>query len=293
MKKILISLILIFTLLFSLTACSLEDLDFAKNEKYKNALALIEEGKLEEAKSIFEELEDYKDSETLLGRFYYIPYDIVGEEENEVFRFKISFNSDILPDKIEFYDDGEKDTIAYSYDTDGILIKEIETDEDGDKYITDYAYDANNNLIKEVYTNYDGNKSITDYAYDANNNLIKEVYTSYNGNKSITDCTYDTNNNLIKEVYTYPAGHKDVTDYTYDANNNLIKKVYTHPYGDKEILDFTYDENGNLSKAVLKSDGENGSMEFAYKLIFIPFEVNGETKTLLDILCDPVSFMGG
>ena len=54
-----------------LTSC--DGSNRAKQKKYDNAMALIGEGKYEEAYAIFEKLGDYSNAKTELAKFRYIP----------------------------------------------------------------------------------------------------------------------------------------------------------------------------------------------------------------------------
>ena len=241
-----------------------ENSNKAKQEKYDNAVALIGEGKYEEAYALFEELGDFNNANAELAKFHYVPTKMTNTE------------IDIEDGDEEIY---TETTIIY-YDEQNLPLQSISTDSDGDSYIYDYDYDDKGNLLKKVYTGSRGNKSIYDYTYDTNGNCIKEVYTSSNGSKSIYDYTYDMNGNCIKEVYTYSDGDKSVSDYTYDTNGNLIKEIITDYDGDKYVLDYTYDDHGNLIKAVYSEvdfDYEcSVTLETEYKLVYIPVELSEE-----------------
>ena len=235
----------------------------ALQEKYDNAVALIGEGKYEEAYALFEELGDFNNANTELAKFRYVPTKMTYTE-------------------IEI-EDGDKEIHTSSailhYDEHNFPLQITFTNGD-ENYIYDYDYDDKGNLLKEIYTDYDGSKSITDYTYDTNGNCIKEVYTYSDGDKYIYDYTYDTNGNLIKEVYTRDDGAKEVSDYTYDTNGNLIKEIYTDYDGDKSIYDYTYDDHGNLIKEAyseVEFDYEYSlTLETEYKLVYIPVELSEE-----------------
>ena len=312
MKKIFITLILIFSLSLSLVSCSFdkESLDFQKNKKYEEAISLLQYECYEDAKKAFEELGDFKDSEEYLKNFYYIPIEITEGNKNGTDRITITLDSNDLPIKIVEVENGEKEvvdivydkesgnitkiicteyyknetfvyTITFSYNKNNKLIRMIEDYGDGDTYTVEYTYGINNNLIKEVTTNPDGDKSITKYTYDTNNNLSKSVYILEDGTQNITHYTYDSKNNLTKEIVitNYGDSSQDTTvyDYSYDTNRNLIKESSTFSNGDRITIEYIYDGDNNVIKEIC-----SGTYGVAAVIDYTYYESSSTVKITLD-----------
>jgi len=183
--------------------------------------------------------------------------------------------------------DGKTEIYEYTYDANGILMKEVNSRSRGEEYdyeyVSEYTYNENGNLIKKIRKSPDGN--ITEYTYNENGNLIKQVDKSSDGHETVYEYTYDANGNLIKEVrplwlveYTYDENgylikkvseyspflpDKSITEYTYDENGNLIKENYD-PEGGKNFLEYTYDANNRLIKKVRHEDGMEDIEEHVY-----------------------------
>ena len=267
-----------------------------REEKYRNALALLDEGKYKEAYEAFKELGDYQDAKKQLSYFRYVPTHLEMKEEygDETMTgmYKWVYNENGLPGKIDmsavYGDESFSENMTLAYDDKGNLIQTIQSGYDGDTYIINYTYDVKGNLIKEVETAPDGDKYIYDYAYDRKGKLIKKTHTTYYDAEETlqhsSEYIYDEIGTLIREVKTYAGGNKYITDYTYDTKGNLIKGVYTDSDGDKDICDYTYDVNGNLIKVVYTdSDGDKDIYDFAYQFTYIPFELSEEVEQYLDI----------
>jgi hypothetical protein len=121
---------------------SIQDLT-PEGQAYNKALELIENGKYEEAKIVFEQLGDYRDSEDYLSKFYYMP---------------ISFEYDLV---------GKKGTNPVTYNSMNLPSAETTKREDVDA-VASFEYDENGNIIKQIMTNYTAETvDFFDYIYDS------------------------------------------------------------------------------------------------------------------------------
>lgn len=247
-----------------------------KNEqenKYQEALALIEKGKYEEAYEIFESLGNYKNSKEILTHFRYVLIEFKDTSTSDTIVLKdIKLNDSNLPSEIIYIDpeqgyDGRA-TSKFKYDSNGNIIEEIRTNYEGKNSIYSHSYDNSGNLIKFTRINYDSEKTTYDYSYDTNGNLIKEVYTSPSGSvfTSTYEYLYDSNNNLIKKIYISSYG-REINEYFYNADGDLIKQVYTDSRDQKTIYDYHYNEDKKLIKEICTSHwGHVFNTEYTYDL---------------------------
>ena len=228
----------------------------AVKAKYDAALALIAEGKLEEAYAALQEISGYADAKTQLGYFHYLPETIsYSDGEDYAVNCEYVYDADnrLLQMVCTDIEDGEEYTVTatFTYDANGNLTGLNKVTSDGDTSNTAWIYDVNGNCIKETRVPWTGCKFVYDYTYDTNGNCIKMVetfkFSEYSDDtfKTIYDYTYDTKGNLIKQVCTMTNGTSYI-NYTYDAAGNLIKRVDTSVYGSKTTYKWTYDVKGNL-----------------------------------------------
>ena len=277
MKKtfvIILALLLVSTCLLSSCHSSepSEPLDEAALEqKYQNALELIQSGEYIEAYKLILELGNYKDAKKELAKFHFVPTETVrkfaenGEEFEVHSTENIFLNEQSLPSKWSYsWSDGGSYSMDATYDQNGNLIKV----DGGDGYITEWTYDANGNCIKMVMSGGEDSPCIYEYTYDANGNILQEVNEFINKgikNTRTIDYTYDAKGNLIKQVTTYATGGGHVYDYTYDANGNLIKQERTYDGSLECVFDYTYGAYGNLIKEEeTHSDGRKYTDEYTY-----------------------------
>ncbi len=163
----------------------------------------------------------------------------------------------------ETYEDGT--TVSYAYDNSGNLAT-VTDSETGIK--TTYYYDLTDRLMKYVESSTNHSHSV-EYTYDSKNNLKKQVetidgvtyttnYTYDNGNRiTAIDCNGD-NEHIVYDAFgriTSKATNSTlVTQYQYNANSGQVSE-YTNSYGNTaKTYSYTYDDNGNITSV---SDGTN------------------------------------
>lgn len=281
--KRLISLFLILMLAFSLVSC--------KKSDYNEALELLENGDFDKAYCLFEDLGDYKDAKDYLGKFYFVPVEIVvteSDDETETTKIEIGKNGltskvtyiweedDEIETEINEYtydnsgniisetwsdDSGIYCTLTYSYDDHGSLIRTITSYRDDEDYVTNYqhTYDSLGNIIKTVKSE-DGEERVYTYVYDGDGNLVNETITAHDGYFCSRTYTYDESGNLIEER-TEESNFSEVTDYLYDDKGNLVKKTRTSSYGFSGSYEFTYDKCGNVTQISYSDSNDYGYTE--------------------------------
>ncbi|MBR3164673.1 MAG: hypothetical protein IKF16_00665 [Lachnospiraceae bacterium] len=157
------------------------------------------------------------------------------------------------------------DTISYSYNKKGMVVKRI-WKQPGGSSTNKYSYDKDLNLVKD--TGYEGRKkgSVVSYKYEdgklvsASANYIamkvKENLTyeydkngrlkCYDGdNTPEMTLKYDKKGLLTKvsALYNYPGAKPEVTKYKYDSKGNVIKhyefgglfRIYKNKYSGKRL----------------------------------------------------------
>ena len=238
----------------------------AKAEKYRQALTAIESGDHKTAYALLNEVKGYKDSDTLLQDFIFLPTKgttstLVYDENGSVEIAAHYDEGDSTTYVCRFDDNGnliEEDSIAvggtntYFYDDNGRLIREVYSSE-GTRTIT-YTYDDSGNCIQETYL-YDSWVHYTNtytYMFDENGNCIEEKFCDEN-NKVLTDShVYDDNGKLLQTTSDTRDGLITTTTYTYDDSGNLVWERFDVSEEDEYTVGYTieyaYDERGNLLK---------------------------------------------
>ena len=150
-------------------------------------------------------------------------------------------------------------TVDYTYDSAGRLIKEQET-YDGGSSATAYIYDALGRLATDTYYSGDGSYSRrSSYTYDASGNKLSETYSYNDGSSFTTYYTYDDAGRPLTEGYD-GDGYMYKYEYSYDADGNMLSSSYqteSDLYSYAYKTEYTYDADGNtLSETYSSSDGE-------------------------------------
>ena len=305
MKKIVtmfICIALLATTCLSFVSC--------KSKDYEEAISLLESGQYEEAKAIFEEIGDYKDSQKYLSGFRYMVTGMTYQADGETGTITITLDSNNLPTRLSLqngeinsayvfvYGEGGRivrdemlsnggDSIAtdYTYNANGYITKSVCSFSNGTQIVSEYTYDAKGNETKEV-TTMGESVTVTDYTYDEQGNLLSEIRVGAYGDQSTTRYTYDESGKMLKETYE-SVGYSYVIDYTYNANGYLVKEVVTEDDESQFTDEYTYDANGNVIKKVsIDADGDQSTLEAQYILVYIPFALPEETEDVLKAFWD-------
>ena len=242
-------------------------------DRYNRALALLNDGQIEEAYDIFLTIQDYADVPTYLSYFVFEADEYTYQTfdpkygTHSIYRYEYDECGRVL-----FVDviDGETQ-IGHrgfrEYDEKGHLIAtgsmvgETRTKE------TTYEYDEKGRPILQK----DAGGTIS-LEYDEQDRIVKRVRTWWTQNDT-TLYSYDEQGNLIEEIYK-PADTSFWNKYTWEYDEygdvtkctiqtislegdsqNIVDTVI-HTYANKE-----YDENGNLTKVVY-GDGSYTASEY-------------------------------
>ena len=241
--------------------------DPVKQADYDRALALINEGKLEEAYTIFKNLGNFKNSEDMLARFRYMPksmlYTEIYSKDGEEPKTDVTTSTTVLNDKgfpttiTITYSDGDTDIYYFTYDASGAITKVI-NDWNGELCTVEYSYDSSYNMVEAINTSDDGT-SIYTYKYDSRGNMTEEKYVFYDGSTTTYTWAYDSRNRVTKKTETHNSGSSYVYEYEYDSNGNEIKCTYSYSsssYSNSSVTTSTYDSNNNITKKTVTSDTE-------------------------------------
>ena len=265
----------------------------APSTDYDTAIALMEDGKYQEAYGILTSLDGFKNSEKLIKECLSTVFDenivqlIIEEKYGEAYSALISVGNaehlkyfKVAYTKSSYSDKYYTSSSSYTYDDLGNLLEVIETYEDGDKETTEYIYDEKNRLISVINTDSDIFK--TTYTYGLDDRLLEEI-SEYNGESYTYTYSYDANGNMVEKTYTTSDDHwgkttkyeynsngqvrKELnhdgtyTYYEYGSRNELLKEVYVWSDGHESIDSFWYDNNGLLIK---ETDSYGNSIVYSY-----------------------------
>jgi YD repeat-containing protein len=164
--------------------------------------------------------------------------------------------------KQRYYDNNNVETqsVTYTYNNDGKLIKEARID--GDYTITtDYTHNGDGTVSYATtkVNNLNSSKSTFTGVYTyANGNLIKHesLATTY---KTLTQFEYDTKNNPVKNITGFlQPGLEELSSI-----NNIVKKTVTSPISTRTYT-YTYEYNAaNYPTKEINKEG-NRTTEFTY-----------------------------
>ena len=174
-----------------------------KEAKYTEAVNLINNGNYDSAYQILSGLKGYKDVETLLSNFYYIPYEV---------DYMSSYS---WPYKFEYSDQGlmEKCTIEYS---------------NGDIETIDFDQDGSLSNYKDIHDNIHSYKYEPDRIYEtstrSNGEVFSEsVYDQYGNLLILNTLKENLNTERRWTLDEYRNIYSENTVNTYDSEGNLVE----------------------------------------------------------------------
>ena len=278
---------------------------------YSEAISLIEQGKYEEAKALFEKLGDYKDSAEYLSKFCYLPTWVYYNLIDKVGSYEYFFNENNLISKYVVHRDGMDGYCEFSYYENGDIKCQFASI-NGATQSFEYTYNANRKRETAVHTIEGVVTYYHSFEYDENGNeivfriddvegntvqLITRTFdelgkptrieyafseSEYNYTLNI-DYIYNDKGTLVREICHYDDGSQESLDYTRDANGNIVKKILTYSDGDQDIWEYTYDEHGNMVKEVLTNyKGVVQYVEYEYVLLYLPTGLTPATRLFFE-----------
>ena len=243
-------------------------------DRYNRALALLNDGQIEEAYDIFLSIKNYADVPT------YLSYFVFKADEHTYQTFDPQYGTHYI-DRYQYDECGRKtitesldvekgitDVYFNQYDANGLLTQTGTINDDGTTYgVTTYEYDEKGRPILQK----DAGGTIS-LEYDEQDRIVKRVRAA-RGQNDTTWYAYDEQGRLIEQIYK-PADmnfwdkytweydeYGDVTKCTIqtislEGDSQTIVDTVIHTYANKE-----YDENGNLTKVVY-GDGSYTAYEY-------------------------------
>ena len=277
-----------------------------KEQDYIKAFSLIEEGKYEEAKALFEKLGDYKDSAEHLSKFWYLPAWIYNDIIGKGGSYEYFFNENNLISKYVVHRDGMDGYCEFSYYENGDIKTQsayingatqsfeytynsirkrdtaIHTINGVVTYYHSFKYDENGNEIEFRIDDVEGNTvQLITRTFDDLGNCIKIEYgfddPEYNYELNI-DFIYNDEGYLVSEICHYEDGSFKTLDYIWDDNENIVKKILTYDDGDQDVWEYTYDKHGNMLKEVLTNYKGVQYVEYEYVLLYLPTGLTDATE---------------
>ena len=235
--------------------------------KYNKAVKYFDNGEYMEARKIFYEMYDYKDSKTYFDQIYCVATkEVYTGSDGSVSTNEYTYDSNgNMMKKVTTGSDGGVSTSEYTYDSNGNMIKEVWTKSGGSVITYEQTYDSRGNETKSVKTYSDGSVDIAEYSYDSNGNITKRIYTYSDGSVDIAEYTYDSNGNMIKEVDTDSDDGTETYEYTLDSEERLIKRVYTNNNGEQFINEIVYNKYGQFIEQTYESIENDGHSHTAYE----------------------------
>ena len=242
MKRVL-ALLSVVTLLFC-SGCASDIRDGAKQTTYNQACEMLNKGELQQAKEIFMQLGDYKDSAERVARFVLLPTRIYAEDDG-------------MGDKIVHY---QTDLI---YNEHGELVKEVGTytDTEGPEHSKEFTYDESGKIINARFLSEAGESHVS-YEYNEKGQLIKTVGCTEGADLGgINIFTYDENGNCITVKNSSYMG-TDVSKYETSKPYSIGSDYYT--YNEKGLCVQKSSDTNSLSKYT----AEYNSFDMPTKVVY-------------------------
>ena len=244
-----------------------------EKESYEQALALLNEGKIEDAYAIFLGIKEYADVST------YLSYFVFRADEHTYQTFDSQYGTHYI-DRYE-YDEygrwiiteslnvksGGTDVYFNQYDANGLLIQTGTINADGTTYgVTNYEYDEKGRPILQKESG--GTVSLE---YNEQDQIVKRVRATW-GQNDTTLYTYDEQGRLIEQIFQSDGTSIwDKYTWEYNEHGDVIKRTIQTTFGFLDppdntdtVVDFyvkEYDANGNLTKVVYE-DGSYTAYEY-------------------------------
>ncbi|MBQ1262573.1 MAG: hypothetical protein IIY01_06550 [Clostridia bacterium] len=253
MKRLICMLVLLCLSLLTLAGCQ------RPSDPYQEAMALLEQGKIEEAYELLLSIGDREDAKKELAHFYTVPvksnstYTAPSVELTQEYSY--TYNEKNLP--VQILTNGTlsgTQSTTYTYDEKGNLIKEVDVYVNQSSQINEYVYDAEGRILKKIRIDTNSQQYTDEYTYDSTGKLIALLQTNPSGKATAHTYTYDADGNRVGETVVHPDRFRSF--YTYAADGELILRVKVSGDGQEWArYELTYDENGRLLRKVDRMQG--------------------------------------
>ena len=231
-----------------------EDAATALAAKYAEAMEKLTAGEYETAYALLKELGDYENAASLLPCFdYFLVSDKEGrDEENDTYDrgFAMTLNGRGLPERIAVKGEDGETVYLFTYDDEGLLLRQTVTHPQGSESQTDYFYEEGRR-VKITHQSADGIYH-TEIAYDEKGNVTQTE--DVGSENRLSFYTYDEEGRLTKILTREQDGTEYVCEYAYDEDGNCVREWVETP--EKTTLIQRIYENGRLVEEALGD--ENG-----------------------------------
>ena len=153
---------------------------------------------------------------------------------------------------------------AFSYDSNGNLVKMIGENKDSGKFEFDYTYSDGILVKSERSGSY---SQVWNYLYDDKGQLEE----CFNGDGSRLEATsvysyeYDKKGRITSEYHNDSVANDYFENkYTYNSKGFKTKEEYKTSYGIEHAVAYGYNKAGDLTKFTITSDGESSTEKFKY-----------------------------
>lgn len=223
-KRILTSLLTVFLLvcvLAQLISCG-NSQDKINEQSYKEACALLQEKKYEEAYAAFSKIKDYSPAKKKLKNFFFAPQTITYSTTNS---FGQNWNEEDF----------------YQYSDDGNILKHLQNNQE---FLFSYN-EAGDVLSGHELPNY--TPAQTTYFYD--DGKLNKISINDRSHNIYYSFSYNENAEVSKIILSYaesPSSYTYSFTYSYDRNNS----VKTVSFTDVDDCNYTlyYDKNGAITQ---------------------------------------------
>ncbi|MBQ7836097.1 MAG: hypothetical protein IJ389_02465 [Clostridia bacterium] len=228
--------------------------------EYNNAIAILESGDYDVARTAFDKLDGFKDSEEYVNRFSCLPTyteEIIKERgKDEVYNrvdYQYEKNGSILKSTVTDRDGNILSTRVNLYDDNGLIISS-EISEEGNNSSSSYGYNNAGQLIRETVSYESGEKVVYEYIYnDKGYNTEKRKTSVVDGKESSTVEYYEYNDDGLAIKCTYTKNEMTVSTTTFEYDEYGNRTVATGDNGTSSKYEYLYDMDGNLLKIIEKS----------------------------------------
>lgn len=157
---------------------------------------------------------------------------------------------------------------SYTYDGQGLLIKEFITVNDGGSVSTQtivHTYDGQGRPLKDTISHSEGYVFTSTYTYDGVGNMLTETCSGSDGYSYASTYTYDGAGNMLTETYSDSDGYSYTGTYTYNGAGDPLTETFSDSDGYSYTSTCTYNGAGDLlTESFSDSDGDSYSWTYIY-----------------------------
>ena len=224
------------------------------NEYSYTSLDLIGEEKSQYDLSV----NHYNNLNQLTSTEYYVNFNILSSDI-QVSDSALNQTEWVTPDN-----SNKSGTLAYSYNSDGQLVKTTYKPVAGIPQSSEFTYNSDNKISREILKWGNTETGYISYVYDENGNLSEEYL--YNVISGVAELSVSKVYEYDNEVNPFKSVSRTVLPGIYTNQNNIVKETYTMyarsgEGADNVQITENYYQYNNLGYPVSK----NGNIKYMYK----------------------------